>query len=190
MPAPKGVAKPRGTSFLSKLAQAWPFATVSMFRSRRATAPVATGIASSQDGFVYVNQDGSVRELSPDERAYLSQDFAPGDGGRPYIKASYDSTDGWGSVSGFLPRREVPRQVTVEPVNPDYVPPRFDPRRQAIEDGRRAGDIVTANLDGSVTSRPDPNVPPRERFERLREIQLERQREREDLARHPDFVKK
>lgn len=144
----------------------------------------------SPDDFAYVNQDGSVRELSPDEREYLSQNFHPADGARPYIKSSYESKDGWGSVSGFLLRTRVPRQIAVEPVNPDYVPPKFDALREMIEDGRRVGDVVTENPDGSVTRAPDPNIPHKKRFELLREIQLERQREREKLARHPDYPKR
>src|SRR5688572_29806530 len=61
--------------------------------------------------YVYVNQDGSVRELSPEERDYLSEKFYNGDGGRPYIKSSYESHDGWGSQSGFIPRRQVPTRM-------------------------------------------------------------------------------
>lgn len=137
--------------------------------------------------FVYVNQDGSVRELSRDERDYLSQDFHPGDSGRPYIKASYESKDGWGSISGFLPRNGVPRQVMVEPVNPNYIPPELDARRVMIEDSKRVGDIVTENADGSVTCTPNRSTPHKARFELFRQIQLERQREREKLAKHPDY---
>jgi len=144
----------------------------------------------SADEFVYVNQDGSVRELSRDERKYLSQDFHPGDGGRPYIKTSYESQDGWGSISGFLPRKRVPGQVLVEPVNPDYVPPEFDARHEMIEDSKRVGDIVTENADGSVTCAPNPNIPHKKRFDLLRQVQLERQREREQLARHPNYVQR
>lgn len=142
----------------------------------------------SVDDFVYVNQDGSVRELSPDEREYLSKDFHPADGARPYIKSSYESEDGWGSVSGFLPRKRVPGRIAVEPVNPDYMPLKFDARREMIEDGRRAGDVITENADGSVTCAPNPNMPPGKRFELIREIHLERQRKREELARHPDYA--
>jgi hypothetical protein len=142
------------------------------------------------DEFVYVNQDGSVRELSRDEREYLARDFLPGDGGRPYIKTSFDSQDGWGSISGFLPQKGIPHQVAVEPVNPDYVPPELDARREMIEDSRRVGDIVTENADGSVTCAPDPGISHGKRFELLRQIQLERQREREKLARHPDHVQR
>lgn len=143
----------------------------------------------SENDFVYVNQDGSVRELSADERAYLSETFAPGDGGRPYIKGSYGSLDGWGSISGFLPRELVPRYVVIEPVNPAYVPPQYDALNSMIEDSRRVGDIVAEDPDGSVRCAPNPNISRKTRFELLREIQLERQRGHENLARHPDRLK-
>jgi hypothetical protein len=142
-----------------------------------------------RDEFVYVNQDGSVRELSPDEREYLSRPFHGADGGRPYIKKSYESLDGWRSISGFLPRERVPRDIVVEPVNPAYVPPEVDANREMIEDIKRAGGIVTDNPDGSVTLAPNPDIPRQEGFERLRAIRLERQREREKLARHPDYAR-
>jgi hypothetical protein len=113
---------------------------------------------SSADDFVYVNQDGSVRELSRDEREYLSQDFHPGDSGRPYLKSSYESHDGWGSVSGFVLRKRVPRKIAVEPVNPTYVPPVVDARREMIEDSKVVGDVITENADGSVTCSPNPSI--------------------------------
>ena len=143
----------------------------------------------SADELVYVNQDGSVRELSSDEREYLSQGFHPTDGERPYIKWSHSSQDGWGSISGFLSRSKVPRNIVVEPVNPRYVPQKSDVRLEMIEDSRRVGDIITENADGSTTCAPNPSIPHKRRFELLREIQLERQRERENQARHPDYAR-
>lgn len=140
--------------------------------------------------FVYVNQDGSVRELSPDERDYLAQAFHPNDGARPYLKSSYESQDGWGSVSGFLLRRRVPRSIVIEPVNPDYVPPKVDLLREDIEDGRAVGDIVTENPDGSVSTSPNPRLERSQRFEMLRQRWLRRQRAREDLARHPAYARR
>lgn len=144
----------------------------------------------STDGFVYVNQDGSIRELSPDEQEFLSHSLHPADGGRPYIKSSHSSQDGWGSVSGFLPRSRVPRSIVIEPVNPSYVPEQSDARLEMIEDSRRIGDIVTENADGSTTCVPNPSIPHKKRFELLRKIQLERQRGREDQARHPNYARK
>ena len=144
----------------------------------------------SADEFVYVNQDGSVRELSVNERECLSQDYYPADGGRPYIKSSYESQDGWGSVSGFVLRKRVPSRVVVEPVNPNYAPPEIDTRRENIEDSQLVGDIITQNADGSVLFSPNPNTPHTRRFELLRQVQLKRQREREKLAKHPDYVQR
>lgn len=117
------------------------------------------------DEYVYVNQDGSVRELSDDERQYLAQTFEPGDGNRPYIKASYKSQDGWGSISGFIPRNKLQPHIVIEPVNPSYVAPEHDWLRQQIEDGERVGDIVTKNQNGSVTIAPNPNITRQQRFE-------------------------
>jgi hypothetical protein len=74
----------------------------------------------SFDDFVYVNQDGTARELSSDERDYLETEFPPGDGGRPYIKGTYNDRDGWGSISGFLLRRRLPSSITVKPINPNF----------------------------------------------------------------------
>lgn len=133
--------------------------------------------------FVYVNQDGTVREVSPAESDYLSQDFAPNDSAGPYIKANFESRDGWGSLSGFMNRTHVPLGVTIHPVHPDY-----DARDKAMgfdpyADSRAAGEIVEKRPDGSIVTHPNPNVPPEERFERLRQCHLEIQRQREALAR-------
>ena len=139
------------------------------------------------DEYIYVNQDGTVRELSADEIEYLSEEFHPTDGGRPYIKSGFRSRDGWGSISGFLARSKVPSGVEIEPVNPDYEPPEADARIELIEDSRAVGDIVTENPDGSVTCEPNPDIPHEERFRRHKKIQMARQKEREKLARHPDY---
>ena len=40
--------------------------------------------------FVYVENDGTVRELDNDEIEYLETEFEPSDGARPYIKSNYD----------------------------------------------------------------------------------------------------
>lgn len=134
---------------------------------------------------VYVNQDGSARELAPDEIAYLATEFEPGDGGRPYVKRTYETVDGWGSLSGFLPRRRLPEHVVVQPVRPDYVPEAVDSRAVLVRVHERAGDRLQENRDGSVQFVPDPAVPSHVRFERLRAAMLEEQRDREARARMP-----
>lgn len=136
--------------------------------------------------YVYVNQDGTVRELSPDERAYLSEDFDGGDGGRPYIKLSYKELNGWKSLHGFLPRKLVPSKITIRSVNPQYDALKPKETVDFDEDSRKVGDIVTQNADGFTLYKPNPDISTEERFQRLRQLQLERQRRAEELASNPD----
>jgi len=133
--------------------------------------------------FVYVNQDGSVREVSPGEQAYLSEKFSGGDGGRPYIKFRYESADGWGSRSGFIERRRVPARVAILPAHPDYDARVKELGHSVTDIFRAAGDIVEKNGDGSTTFKPNPVLSRKERFERSRQHVLEEQRRREALAK-------
>jgi len=141
--------------------------------------------------FVYVNQDGSVRELSPGEQAYLSEEFSGGDSGRPYIKSNYKSSDGWGSQSGFIERRQVPADIPILPVHPNYDALEKELGHDMLGSHRAAGDIIEKNADGSITCKPNPHISHEERFELSRQYQLEEQRRREALAKidvteHPE----
>ena len=133
--------------------------------------------------FVYVNQDGSVRELSPDERVYLNSEFHGADGARPYIKATYKSRDGWGSMSGFITRRRVPARLVIAPVHPNYDAMKRQLGYDILGVARAAGDIIVTNADGSVTTTPNPNMSRRDRFELARSHQLAEQRRLEKLAK-------
>jgi hypothetical protein len=133
--------------------------------------------------FVYVNQDGSARELSPDERVYLTQKFIGGDGGRPYIKRYYESRDGWGIRSGYIKRRHVPARIRILPVNPNY-----DTEVKKIawdfkEFQRASGYIIVENPNGSFTCTPNPAISRKKRFELARNQLLEQQCRREELAK-------
>jgi hypothetical protein len=146
-----------------------------MLRPRR---PIETGFE-----FVFVNNDGSVRELSPEERTYLTTKFAPGDSGRPYIKTLYEGRSLWGSRSGFIRRRAVPSHITIDPVHPNY-----DERVKALDQDplashRAAGDIITRNPDGSVLCSPNPALGRLKRWQLLRRHYLAEDRVREELAR-------
>lgn len=68
-----------------------------------------------EDGYQYiwVEEDGSAREVTADEREYLETKFLPDDSGRPYIKLRYETLDGWGSISGYLPRRQLPKNIAI-----------------------------------------------------------------------------
>lgn len=59
--------------------------------------------------FVYVENNGTVRELKNEEIEYLKEEFYPNDGGRPYIKTSYKDLTPDGKISGFIYRIRVPK---------------------------------------------------------------------------------
>jgi hypothetical protein len=63
--------------------------------------------------FIYVNDDGSARELDADEREYLNTKFEPVDGARPYIKFRYESLTPDGRINGYLRRRQLPRRIKI-----------------------------------------------------------------------------
>jgi len=136
--------------------------------------------------YVYVNQDGSVREVSPAERTYISTEFAGSDSGRPYIKASFEARDGWGSLSGFIERCMVPARIRVAPVHPDYDARAEELGFDILDAHRAAGDIIERNADGSVSWTPNPRIPHEERYEMIRDWELSYQRRRERLARVDD----
>jgi|SRR5579862_7036449 len=76
--------------------------------------------ASRADGsyarkFVYVEDDGSARELTATERDYLNTEFQGADGARPYIKYRYASLTPDRRLRGFLLRRKLPRHMDVKP---------------------------------------------------------------------------
>jgi hypothetical protein len=65
--------------------------------------------------FVYVDEDGTARELTADERDYLNTKFDPFDSGRPYIKYSYKQLTPDGKISGFLLKSSLPRGFNIAP---------------------------------------------------------------------------
>ena len=73
------------------------------------------------DALVYVNDDGSVRELAEAEKRYVETEFSPLDGARPYVKSRYSDRTAWGR-RGYLPRSEVPEGVSIDPAPPPGAP--------------------------------------------------------------------
>jgi len=64
--------------------------------------------------FVYVNDDGSVRELTILEKLFLRTKYHGADGARPYIKMKYNDKNGWGSLRGFCYRKRIPKDLQIE----------------------------------------------------------------------------
>ena len=80
---------------------------------RREVAAMRAGTYA--DAHVFVEDDGSARDLTAQERAHLNGVYAFGDGARPYIKEKYASLTPDQRMSGYLPRKKLPRRVSVEP---------------------------------------------------------------------------
>ncbi len=59
--------------------------------------------------YIYVEIDGSIRELDDEEKNYLTQEFHPNDGARSYIKRSYNQLTPDNKIDGFLRRSKIPK---------------------------------------------------------------------------------
>lgn len=105
--------------------------------------------------YVYVNADGSARELHADERAYLEAEYRGADGNRPYIKQDYAQRDGWGELSGYMKRALLPPGIAVAAA-PAEDPNRPMNREETIAWHRARGLEVIENDDGSYTIMPRP----------------------------------
>ncbi len=105
--------------------------------------------------YVYINSDGSVRELSRSEKESFTKKYAFGDTERPYGKDRYDQRDGWGSVSGFIERKRVPASIVIGPVDPDYVRAPFT--RELIREMHEYAGFKVTDSPGGLTVQKDPN---------------------------------
>ena len=94
-------------------------------RERTKPRPV---IENASEVLVKVEFDGTVWELTEEEKEAVDTPFHPFDGNRPYIKSSYGEKNGWGRLNGYLLRKDVPQGMTINP-------PRIIP--QPLDGGRR-----------------------------------------------------
>jgi hypothetical protein len=78
---------------------------------------------------VWINDDGSARELTEADKKYVDSDFSPFDGARPYVKPTYRSRNGWGEIKGYLERDRLPNNVPINPAPATDPPPQ---RPQAV----------------------------------------------------------
>ena len=138
---------------------------------------------SSDQGFwyVYVNHDGSVREVTPVQQADLISDKSSGPD-HIYKKSSYKARDGWGSLSGFIERRLVPSRIKIPPLPPEFTASSEKIEFDILDQFRAAGDFIETNPDGSVECIPNPKISPSERFELIRKWHLTHQQQREKLT--------
>ena len=66
--------------------------------------------------FVYVNNDGSIRELSISERIYLQTKYHGAEGDRPYIKSRYEQTTPDNKLNGYCFRNKIPKEIEISKV--------------------------------------------------------------------------
>ena len=87
---------------------------------RSVPQPHPTGPESPKpsEALIFIEADGSARELTDAEKTYVDTEFSPFDGARPYVKSRYEQRDGWGEIKGFLHRKELPRNMPVSPAPP------------------------------------------------------------------------
>lgn len=133
--------------------------------------------------YIFVNLDGSARELSEGERAYLNTDFKGADGNRPYIKLNYESVDGSGNIYGFLSRRQLPSEIKIVPVNPNYDVLEQEMRETDEEDMIGRGYIAVRREDNMVSYAPDPALSNEERMKKAKMHDEEQELKREELAK-------
>jgi hypothetical protein len=105
--------------------------------------------------YIYVNSDGTARELHPDERRYLETEFKGGDGAAPHIKFSYDERDGWGDLRGFMKRNLLPDGMAVAAAPAENPNPPMN-REEFIAWLRAKGVEVIEKDDGSFMVKPRP----------------------------------
>ncbi|MCO6511334.1 MAG: hypothetical protein J5I65_11145 [Aridibacter famidurans] len=150
-------------------------------------------VRPDEEGFkyVYVNLDGSVREVSPAEREYLLAEFEGFDSGRPYIKTFYESLTPRGFRSGFIERRKVWPGIPIQPVHPDYDARVAQGPHDTYGEERAAGDRFLVYRDGPfqvVETEPDPNLTHQERLDRMKAYALREQLRLEARAKPEDHT--
>jgi hypothetical protein len=92
--------------------------------------------------YIYVNADGSARELHASERQYLETEFKGGDGAMPYINSTYEERNGWGDLNGYLKRSLLPDGTPTHNAPADDPIPADEPgaiRCVAARQGRGGG---------------------------------------------------
>src|SRR5690349_11200668 len=99
---------------VERLGPWWSFVTAFQ-RSR--IRKYGHAVTMPSEGLVWINSDGTARELTDAERRYVDTDFLPFDGASPYIKSHYSQRTKLGDIKGFLPRKEVPDSIPINPVS-------------------------------------------------------------------------
>jgi hypothetical protein len=82
--------------------------------------PKRAAMPNASRMLVYINEDGSARELTEADKIYVDTEFSPLDGARPYIKSDYSQRTALGEIRGYLLRAKVPERVPIEPAPSEH----------------------------------------------------------------------
>jgi hypothetical protein len=63
--------------------------------------------------YVFVNDNGSIRELHEAERRHLETPYDPTDGARPYVKKSFQDRNALGNPKGYCLRSKIPANAAI-----------------------------------------------------------------------------
>jgi hypothetical protein len=88
-------------------------------------------VPKPSEALIWVNSDGTARELTDVEKRYVDTDFSPFDGARPYIKSHYSQRTALGEIRGYLPRTEVPEGMPINPAPSEHEPEHQTPQTVA-----------------------------------------------------------
>ncbi len=75
---------------------------------------VSEGTIKEPYPYVFIEENGNVRELHPRERRFFEMPMEPTDGSRPYIKRSYAYRDRYGLFSGYCLRTKIPSHLMIQ----------------------------------------------------------------------------
>ena len=64
--------------------------------------------------YVFVEENGTVRELHFRERMFFETPMEPTDGSMPYIKKFYNYRNSFGIFSGYCLRTKIPSHLTIQ----------------------------------------------------------------------------
>jgi hypothetical protein len=95
----------------------WHAFATAFGRSRRSN--YGRTVPKPSEALVWINSDGTARELTEADKKYVDSEYSPFDGARPYIKSHYSQRTALGEIKGYLLRAEIPNGVPIYPAPPE-----------------------------------------------------------------------
>jgi hypothetical protein len=75
------------------------------------------------EALVWIEADGSARELTERQKKHVDAEYSPFDGARPFIKTSYEQVNALGDRSGYVARTALPAGIVVGPAPAEKASP-------------------------------------------------------------------